>query len=209
MTDKQRYRLRFCKRDRLRFISHHDLMQTFERALRRAGFRVAHTQGYNPRPKLTFALALPLGVESLDEVVDIELEQPPPADDVLNALKTQLPEGLEPTACTLVDARDKARVDVCRFEVDLSQEDTGKAHEAINKFHQPGPIPVVREAGEKRRETDLKACVKSLNVSGARLGFELAYPDGGAIKPAELLAWIGIDPLAVKIVKTQTVLVQA
>src|SRR5690606_23183450 len=95
-----RYRLRFEKRDALRFISHHDLMRVFELALRRSGLQVAFTQGFNPHPKVSFALALPLGVESLDEIVDIDLrhdDHPPSPDHVLQQLAGQMPGGLRLT----------------------------------------------------------------------------------------------------------------
>ncbi|MCZ7607200.1 MAG: TIGR03936 family radical SAM-associated protein [Planctomycetota bacterium] len=89
-----RYRMRFEKREALRFISHHDLMRVFELALRRSGLRVAHTQGFNPHPKVSFALAIPLGVESLDEIVDIDIEheaEAPAPEQVVNQLGAVMP----------------------------------------------------------------------------------------------------------------------
>src|SRR4051812_1089962 len=65
-------RLRFAKRGDLRLVSHHDLMRCLERALRRAAIPMAASQGFNPRPKIMFPLALALGIEGDREVVELE-----------------------------------------------------------------------------------------------------------------------------------------
>ena len=76
MTEVTKVRLRFAKCGDLRLVSHHDLMRCLERMLRRARIPMASTQGFNPRPKMTFALALGLGIEGRCEVVDLELSEP-------------------------------------------------------------------------------------------------------------------------------------
>jgi len=72
----QRLRVVFQKTGDLRFLSHLELAKAFGRALRRAGVPVAYSCGYNPQPKLAFALALPVGVEGWQELADIELRAP-------------------------------------------------------------------------------------------------------------------------------------
>lgn len=56
------------------YISHLDLMRAFQRAFKRAGLPLTHTQGYNPRPSVSIALPLSLGVESGCELLDFDLE---------------------------------------------------------------------------------------------------------------------------------------
>src|SRR4051812_33424929 len=68
-------RIRFRKDGSLRLLSHHDLLRTFERLLRRADIPCHRTQGFNPHPRIVFALSLPLGVVGLREVVEIELSE--------------------------------------------------------------------------------------------------------------------------------------
>ena len=75
MTDIFPYRIRFEKAERMRFLSHHDLMRLFERAFRRTGLPLRMTEGYNPHPVISFPTALALGIESLDEVVEFELSR--------------------------------------------------------------------------------------------------------------------------------------
>ncbi len=76
MTTATKVRLRFAKRGDLRLVSHHDIMRCLERMLRRASIPMVLSQGFSPRPKITFALALGLGIEGRREVVDLELSEP-------------------------------------------------------------------------------------------------------------------------------------
>ena len=95
MTQATKVRLRFAKRGDLRLVSHHDLLRCLERMLRRAQIPIALTQGFSPRPKITFALALGLGIESLCEVVDLELAEPLEPTELLERLKAVAPPGFD------------------------------------------------------------------------------------------------------------------
>lgn len=69
-------RILFEKKGNAVWISHLDLMRLFQRAFKRAGLPLTHTQGYNPRPSVSIALPLSVGVESCCEILDFELEGP-------------------------------------------------------------------------------------------------------------------------------------
>src|SRR5690242_10956811 len=73
-------RFRFRKDGALRLLSHHDLLRTFERMLRRAALPVRATRGFHPKPRLVFALSLPLGVVGCEEVAELELDADLPAE---------------------------------------------------------------------------------------------------------------------------------
>lgn len=70
------HRLLFEKTGRAVWISHLDLMRLFQRAFKRAGLKLTHTQGFNPRPSVSIALPLSVGVDSCCELLDFELEEP-------------------------------------------------------------------------------------------------------------------------------------
>lgn len=77
------------------YISHLDLMRLFQRAFKRAGLSLTHTKGFNPRPSVSIALPLSLGVESRCELLDFELEgEPVPAEEILSRLNGALVEGV-------------------------------------------------------------------------------------------------------------------
>lgn len=77
-----------------RFISHLDLMRLFQRAFKRAGLPLTHTQGFNPRPSVSIALPLSLGAESNCELLDFDLESPVPLEDIRNRLNAALIDGI-------------------------------------------------------------------------------------------------------------------
>lgn len=89
-------RLLFEKTGRSVWISHLDLMRLFQRAFKRAGLALTHTQGFNPRPSVSIALPLSVGVESRCELLDFDLEGDdiPANDEIMNRLNQALTEGV-------------------------------------------------------------------------------------------------------------------
>lgn len=73
-------RLLFEKTGNAVWISHLDLMRVLQRAFQRAGLALKHTQGYNPRPSVSIALPLSVGVESQCELLDFDLNGEGDAD---------------------------------------------------------------------------------------------------------------------------------
>ena len=67
-------RILFEKKGNSIWISHLDLMRLFQRAFKRAGLPLTHTQGFNPRPSVSIALPLSVGVESNCELLDFDLD---------------------------------------------------------------------------------------------------------------------------------------
>lgn len=84
----------FEKTGNARFLSHLDLMRLFQRAFKRAGLPLTHTQGFNPRPSVSIALPLSLGIESHCELLDFELEQAVALTEIRERLNGALVEGI-------------------------------------------------------------------------------------------------------------------
>lgn len=84
----------FEKTGNARYISHLDLMRVFQRAFKRAGLPLTHTQGFNPRPSVSIALPLSLGVESQCELLDFELESPYACAEIREKLNAALIDGV-------------------------------------------------------------------------------------------------------------------
>lgn len=88
-------RLLFEKTGNAVFISHLDLMRLFQRAFKRAGLPLTHTHGFNPRPSVSIALPMSVGVESKCELLDFDLEgESVPCDEILRRLNEVLVEGV-------------------------------------------------------------------------------------------------------------------
>ena len=87
-------RILFEKKGRAVWVSHLDLMRLFQRAFKRAGLKLKHTQGFNPRPSVSIALPLSVGVDSSCELLDFELETPVNCDMLPDMLNSKLVEGV-------------------------------------------------------------------------------------------------------------------
>ncbi|MDD2533801.1 MAG: TIGR03936 family radical SAM-associated protein [Eubacteriales bacterium] len=88
-------RLRFARREPAIWLAHLDMMRTFERAIRRAKLPVHWSQGFNPRPQMTFALPIGVGLATEDDYVDIQLIEPVAPDLMIKKLNDNLPIGFE------------------------------------------------------------------------------------------------------------------
>lgn len=88
-------RLLFEKTGNAVWISHLDLMRLFQRAFKRAGLRLTHTQGFNPRPSVSIALPLSVGVESNCELLDFDLEETVSPEVILEKLNAVLVDGIK------------------------------------------------------------------------------------------------------------------
>ena len=72
-----RARIQFSKTGKIRWTSHRDVARMWERAFRRIELPLAYSEGFSPRPKVSFGLALSTGHESLAEYLDVELRGEP------------------------------------------------------------------------------------------------------------------------------------
>ena len=92
---KKKVRLRFTKEGEVRFISHLELAHLFHRAARRVDLPLSYSEGFHPMPRIIFATALSVGMESRTEIVDLELEGHIPPLEVKERLNRTLPSGIE------------------------------------------------------------------------------------------------------------------
>lgn len=92
-------RLLFSKTGRARYISHLDLMRTFQRAFQRADLTIKHTEGFNPHPFISILLPLSLGFSSECEVLEFQLLGDTSPEDVPACLNAVLPEGITVERC--------------------------------------------------------------------------------------------------------------
>jgi radical SAM-linked protein len=197
MTQDTKVRLRFAKRGDLRLVSHHDLLRCLERMLRRAQIPIAQTQGYNPRPKITFALALGLGIESLCEVVDLELAQALDPIELLERLRAVAPPGFD-----WIDARPlphnarppQPRVAEYSFPVDKGRR--AAALVALQSLLESKSWPVTRKRPGRESVFDLRPNLIAADLTPeGLLQFRLKVASDGSARPEELLEALALRDL--------------
>jgi radical SAM-linked protein len=103
-----KFRFRFRKAGDLRLLSHLDLARCLERMLRRAAIPFKSSAGFHPAPRMIFAQSMPLGVDGLREVLELETTAPLDAEDIRDRLNRQAPRGLAFTEVRVVPMKASA-----------------------------------------------------------------------------------------------------
>jgi hypothetical protein len=163
------YRIRFAKVGRAAFLGHLDLLRLLSRSFRRADLPLAMTRGFSPKPRVSFGPALGLGVPSLGELMDVDLEHVVPgvrpweagdgvrveltADEVRARLTEVLPPGVEVQACTIVRLAGhplfaKRQPGVVGPQPDLG---LGKLIDAVDVIVKPAPDGIAYDGARLAR----------------------------------------------------------
>jgi radical SAM-linked protein len=187
-------RVRFEKRGKVRFLSHRDVARVWERALRRAGIRVAYSEGFSPRPRLSFGLALSTGYESLGEYLDIDLAEELDPAHLPSLVTPSLPEGLGAQAARSIppgtDSLQQA-VTSCTWELEVADVDPAHLAEQAQRVWDLDALPITVERKGSASALDARPAVLALAARDRVLTAELATQPR-SLRPAELLR--AMDP---------------
>ena len=123
----QRLRLRFCRGEEIKFISHLDIMRLWQRVLNRAGIALAYSEGFNPRPRISLAAPLAIGVTSEAELMDIYCTRWASPHWFTAAVSQQIPTGIRvlqvyPIALTQPSLQAQVRYAEYRVEIETEKE---------------------------------------------------------------------------------------
>jgi radical SAM-linked protein len=189
-----RLRFRFAKLGKVRWTSHRDVARMWERALRRAGLPVAYSEGFSPRPRISFGLALPTGHESVAEYLDVDFGEPVEPLTLPSRLSPALPVGIDVTAAAVVErGADSLQHEVTSssWAVQLDERDHPAAR--IDEVLAAPEVVVTRERKGRPVTDDIRPAIRSLVLEpGNTLLCELATQPRG-VRPAELLSVLGIE----------------
>lgn len=185
-----RYRARFAKIGRLRFLGHLDLMRLLIRAFRRAGVRLVHSQGFNPKPKMAFGPALGLGIESRAEHLDFESRDYLEAGPFLSAMNAALPEGVRFREVAAIGPRTPGLQESIRLTLYSAGRGRLGAEEArrrIESFRGRVSHSVRRERKGKIQELDIVPLVEEIEVANGGVRFAVRAAEGPGVRPREVL----------------------
>jgi len=172
-------------------------MRAFERALRRAGLPLLMTEGYNPRPRLSFPLSLGVGTEGSDEVMEFELADWVPASDVRTRLAAQLPPDLELKSLELTRPGRRVRVVETRHVVRpyaSQQADCRIDSKALRDLLDRAEILVTRRRKGRLKEVNIRPFVMDLRLEGNAILMTFRVGPEGTARPEEILAALGVPP---------------
>jgi len=175
----QRLRLRYAKRDRLRFASHRDFQRAFERALRRAEIPIAFSAGFSPHPKVSYANAAPTGAASEAEYLEIAVTAQCDPERVRVALDAALPPGLD--IVEVVQARTAdfvERLQASCWRIELPGVSQQQAQAAVATLLAVPEVIVERLTKQGRRAFDARGAIDRLEVEPADEGVPMTALDG-------------------------------
>jgi len=184
--------MRFSKRSDVRFASHRDVMRVFERALRRADVPVRMSCGFNPRPRISFPLALGVGIEASDEVVEVELARWMPVAEVAKRLRANLPNGLSLVKCELAAPGQTGQVGRITYEIS-GLGDRLPSAERVTSLLQQSTVVVTRVREDKQKSVNIRPCIEDICVAEDRLRLALRVMPDGTTRPEEVMAALGIQ----------------
>ncbi|MGH7394003.1 MAG: TIGR03960 family B12-binding radical SAM protein [Candidatus Methylomirabilales bacterium] len=192
----QRIRFAFQKRGELRFLSHLEVFRTLTRAIRRAGYLLAYTQGYNPQPRLAVAMGLPVGVEGEAELADVELRERAPVEDFPVRVNATLPPELHLTGAwegSLAAPSLTSQVLTARYRATLSPSLAGALAPALEDpaaacaaFLARETIPVDGFRKGEAITVDARPALEAFRPDGPG-GFLLLLKAGAGVRPREVL----------------------
>jgi radical SAM-linked protein len=158
--------VRYAKRGKMRFASQLDVARAFERGVRRAGLPIAHSAGFTPHPKISYAGGVPTGVASEAEYLSLTLTNRTEADAVLERLNAALPDGIDVIAVTEDSGGLPAsRLTASEWHVALPGLSAMSVVPVVQKFLALTEAPVERLTSKGMRRMDARAAVVSLDVS--------------------------------------------
>jgi radical SAM-linked protein len=196
-------RLQYTKLGKVRWISHRDVARALERAFRIAQLPLAFTEGFSPRPKVSFGLALSTGHESEAEYVDLVLAEEVDLDALAARLNSGLPEGIAVVGVNALADRAPAlqeavtcvewRVDVAHG--DLSPVDLQQLREQVDAAMALPALPTTKRRKGRDVVEDVRPVIRRVTVCDepstvAVVEMEVSTQPRGA-KPGEVLAAIG------------------
>ncbi|MFQ5666410.1 MAG: TIGR03960 family B12-binding radical SAM protein [Candidatus Binatia bacterium] len=200
---KARVRLTYTKLGRARFIGNRELTTLFYRAARRAGLPIALSQGFHPLPRFGFGPALPVGVESSGEFLDLDLTRSLAAGDVRQGLNAQLPKGMVIVAAQTVPLRSPSvasLIKAFRYRVEvrhlLNGDGGARIRERIAAFKQVADFPLWKYAKGKQRSVNARPFVTALCFAEpGTVDTTIRFGAAGTLKASDLLrAVLQLDP---------------
>ena len=159
-------RLLFEKTGSAIWISHLDLMRLFQRAFKRAGLNLTHTQGFNPRPSVSIALPLSVGVESKCELLDFDLNgDTVSCDEICSRLNDALVEGVRVLSVYEDGAKLKylALLDCC-VELEYDAGVPRDAVEQIKALFSREMLTVEKKGKNGTTEQDIIPMIRSMEL---------------------------------------------
>lgn len=191
---RQRVRIRFAKQGNLRLIGHRDLSRTLERLFRRARLPLAMSQGFHPKPRMSFSSALALGIEGLEEIMELQLTERVEAAPLLAQLNRFSVPGLVFHRVELLpDGAPKARICGAAYDMPVPESCWAETAQRIERLLASRRHDIRRP---KRPDSiDLRSHLIALDLENGVLAMRLRISPEANPGPRDVLSVLGLADL--------------
>ena len=196
----QRLRIRFCRGQEVKFISHLDILRLWQRALHRAEITVAYSEGFSPHPRISLAAPLPTGVTGQAELMDILCTKWVSPHFFTATVSQQLPLGIEilqvyQVALTMSSLQSQVRYAEYRVEVE-TEKGQKDIESALTELLSMKHLPWQHQRDTGTRNYDLRVLIDDLWLidghSGyCTLGMRLRCDNSGSGRPEQVTTALG------------------
>ncbi len=190
---RQRVRIRFSKLRDLRLIGHRDLARLLERLFRRAGLRLGMSEGFHPKPRISFPSALALGFEGQNEVMELELAENWTPQALRQRLDAFCPPGI---AFGSIEVRPqgtkKAQVRSLSYAIPIDSRYRQELPDRIRRLMASNSCVVLRPKDQKT--IDLRPRLASLSLKDDVLSMSILAAVEATPGPREVLAALELPP---------------
>lgn len=201
-----KYRFKFSKTDKMRFIGHLDMLKLFQRAVKRAKLPISYSKGFNPHQIISFASPLPLGMASVGEYSDFRLDVKTECDEIKNALNAVLPEGMEIIEVYELNEGSKnsaALVDAAQYEI-IPDKEIKDLENVIKELLNADTLMIERTSKSKTKEVNIREDIYKLYCEDGVIKALIATGSKKNLKPELLTEYIyrhrglEFDPIMIK-----------
>lgn len=178
----------------LKYLSHHDEMRMLTRAMIRAAWPLAYSQGFNPQPRLTLPLPRAVGTASAAELAVVDLTHAADAATLRAALSAQMPADAPIHAVAVPMSPGTPHPEAVEYEVELNAEDVARVGEKLDATLAADRLELMRQygSGKPPRRIDVRPLIERLSLEGSRLVMRLRFEAQGTARPGEVLECLGV-----------------
>ena len=183
----------------LRFISHHDTLRLFRRALVRAKLPVRWSEGFNPHPRIMIPLPRPVGIASDAEAIVVATDGPVDSEDAVQRLEHHTPADLRMIAARNLKPGEKIEPVLVRYSVEPADSPISNLHARARDLLEADTVQVNRTNPKKARTVlvDLRPYIVDINLEGEEVEFTLRVTNNGTARPAEIADLLGYQADAI------------
>lgn len=192
--------IKFKIRRLLRFLSHAEMLRVFQRCCIRAGIEVLHSQGFNPRPKLSLPLPRSVGIETDDDLLCLKIETAEPSfesESFKTKLSKQLPNGCELLSVTLSEAKAPVQPCAATYVLPVQQKYIDeKLRSRITHLLASETLNLQRRVGTKTpkvKNLDVRGFLQSIELQDTTVVVECKISGAGSIRLDEILGLLQLD----------------